>query len=145
MKTNSKAIEVNKKMVGITLIFALVLIVGYMFYSSRIPVKSQLVGIQKIAQEYKVKTGNFGIILDQKDLRTCFAGTTFIKDPQMNEILSSPDVENISCVFGVASGTPVVESWSITIVKGEKAYCEDSTGDRRETPGLTTKETCIAE
>jgi hypothetical protein len=48
-------------------------------------------------------------------------------------------------MFKTASTSPEVVAWSVTIVKGEKAYCEDTTGVRRETPGLTTLEICNAE
>jgi hypothetical protein len=103
--------------------------------------------LQKIASDYKTKNGNFGIITlkNVSDLKNCFAGSTFIKTPEATEVLTGKDVENISCVFSVASGTPTIDGWSVTIVKGERAFCEDSTGVRRETPGLTTLPICNAE
>jgi hypothetical protein len=75
----------------------------------------------------------------------CFVGNTSLKTPNASNILASDNIDNISCVFKTASTSPEVVAWSVTIVKGEKAYCEDTTGVRRETPGLTTLEICNAE
>lgn len=130
-----------KKVLLVVLVVAIAY-AGYSTYNNMNPVRSELSGIQKVATEYKNKNGNFGIIPNPNDLRECFSGNTFVKEPSMNEILTSPEVENISCVFKTASGTPMVEAWSITIVKGERAFCEDSSGDRRQTPGLTTSHLC---
>lgn len=138
---NKNKIFPLKKILLVVLVLAIIY-AGYSTYNNMNPVRSELSGIQKVATEYQTKNGNFGIILSPNDLRECFAGNTFVKEPAMNEILTSPEVENISCVFKTASGTPVVEAWSITIVKGERAFCEDSSGDRRETPGLTTSHLC---
>ncbi len=136
--------KVNKRDLMIGFVFVAILAAGYNYYHSKNPVRSELSKIQKIATEYKNKNGNFGVVLNNKS-SNCFSGNTFIKAPEMTTVLTTPDVENISCIFKVASRTNVVEAWSVTIVKGEKAYCEDSSGVRMETPGLTTKETCKAE
>jgi hypothetical protein len=129
------------------MIFTLVILflIAYFYNQNTNPVKNELSQIQEIAQNYKAQNGNFGILLPSEKKSNCFAGNTFVKVPQMTEVLSGPDVENISCVFKTATDSPVIEAWSITIVKGEKTYCEDSSGDRRETPGLTTREICNLE
>lgn len=123
----------------------LIFYAGYAYYRSTNPVRSELSQIQKIATDYKKTRGTFGNIPPNFKKVNCFTGQTFVTVPEMSAVMTSPDVENISCVFKVASATQIVEAWSVTIVKGTKAFCEDSTGDRRETPGLTTKETCKAE
>lgn len=132
----------NKYRVYILVVAAVLLAFFYWYFVSGVPVKSELSQIQKISKDYKEKNGNFGVLSSTHKKGNCFDGNTFVKVPEMNEVLVSPNVENISCIFKTASGTLFVESWSITIVKGEKAFCEDSTGDRRETPGLTTQEVC---
>lgn len=135
-----------KKHLNIILIFAvLAATIYYFFFYNSNPVKSELSQLQAIAKIYKEKSGHFGVLKSAKDNRECFSGNTFIKSPEATEVLVSPNVDNISCVFGTATNSPIVEAWSVTIVKGGKAYCEDSTGVRMETPGITTQPTCIAE
>jgi PDZ domain-containing secreted protein len=96
-----------------TLLVVLVAVFGVSYYytSVRIPVKAELSQLQKIASDYKTKNGNFGIITlkNVSDLKNCFAGSTFIKTPEATEVLTGKDVENISCVFSVASGTPTID------------------------------------
>jgi hypothetical protein len=137
---------------AVLLVLVIVFSVSYYYTSVHIPVKAELSKLQQIAGDYKSKNGNFGIIqvsnknknnlLNQNELRNCFAGNTFVKTPEATEVLTSPDIENISCVFKVSTSTGLVEDWSVTIVRKEKAYCEDSVGNRLETPGLTTTHKC---
>ena len=135
-----------KKHLNIILIFAvLAAVIYYFFFYNSNPVRSELSQLQEIAQKYKIQNGHFGIIGKVGGERECFSGNTFVKSPEATQVLTSPDVENISCVFKTATGSLSVEAWSITLVKGDKAYCEDSTGVRMQTPGLTTRVTCIAE
>lgn len=115
---------------------------GYYLYNSANPVRSELSQIQTIAQDYKTKNGNFGILQKNDNTRNCFSGNTFLKLKETTDVLTSPDVENISCVFKVSTSSGVVEDWSVTIVKGESAYCDDSSGNRTSTPGLTTTHKC---
>lgn len=125
------------------LVLLLVLVFSvYFFTADTNPVKSELTEIQEIAQKYKNQNGHFGTILPNERKNNCFEGSTFVKVPEMNQVLSGPDVENISCVFKTATNSNIVEAWSITIVKGERAFCEDSSQDKRETPGLTTTHRC---
>lgn len=137
----------SKNWLKILLALGAVLLVYFFYFSydQANPVRSELSQIQAIANNYKQQNGNFGTLLPNDNKNSCFDGNTFVRTADMQTVLTGPDVENISCVFGTATNSPVVESWSITIVKGERAFCEDSTGDRRETPGLTTKTTCIVE
>jgi hypothetical protein len=135
-----------KKHLNVILIFVvLAAAIYYFFFYTSNPVKKELSQLQDIAQNYKSKNGNFGIIGKVGGERECFSGNTFVKSPEATAVLSGPDVENISCVFATATGSLAVDAWSVTIVKGDKAYCEDSTGVRMQTPGLTTRATCIAQ
>lgn len=137
--------NLSLKQVVLVVAGLLIIYFGYAYYHSTNPVRSELSQIQKIATNYKKTRGSFGTIPPNFKNVNCFTGQTFVTAPEMSAVVTSPDVENISCIFKIASGTQTVEAWSVTIVKGTKAFCEDSTGDRRETPGLTTKETCKAE
>lgn len=137
--------NIKKNLIRILILAVLAAAIYYFFFYTSNPVKKELSQLQDIAQKYKTQNGHFGIIGKVGGEKECFSGNTFVKSPEATTVLTSPDVENISCVFKTATGSLAVEAWSVTIVKGDKAYCEDSTGVRMQTPGLTTKVTCIAE
>lgn len=132
----------NKKyLIGGFVLLVVAILIYNLFY--KIPVKSELAGIAKIAGEYKTANNTFGLIPENVKSPNCFSGNTFLRVPEMQTILMSPDVENISCQF--KRNGPAVEEWSVTIVRKEKAYCEDSSGVRMETPGLTATHKCNGE
>jgi hypothetical protein len=140
---NSFKLFVQKNIVKKKVIIPLLLIIiGISYYNLfyKIPVKKELSEIARIANSFKEQNKIYGLIDDKIKSPNCFSGNTFLKVPEMQNILNSPDVENISCQF--KRNGPVVEEWSVTIVRKEKAYCEDSSGARTETPGLTTTYKC---
>jgi cysteine synthase len=131
----------SKKITLIILGILLILIASFVI--KKMTANNEIKEIQRVASDYFEQNGMYGFTTKQNEELNCSSARTFLRDDRIASIFAQPDVDNVSCRFKVENN--MAKEWSVSIIKGEKVFCGDSTGANMMTPGITSTSNCKAE
>ncbi len=91
------------------------------------------------ANEFKASTGSYGVVTNPA-MANCATRGTLAMSPKIMEAFAAEGIDSASCKFGTDG--VVITEWSISLVRGQRVECIDSTGLIKETPGLPIMPSC---